>query len=183
VIVVDDGSSDDTQQMVARHEDKLQFFRQRNQDPGAARNLGIKNALGDYIAFLDSDDVWLPWTLQTYANIIIEHNKPGFIVGDKKDFAGAVDLLKAKPDQCLTLAFSDYNNAAQRHGFTILTASSVVVSRTALLKAGGFTEQNMNAEDCDSWLRLGVYFGGKNAFRRGCFHRFPGLTITGWRFN
>ena len=61
IIVVDDGSTDDTQQMLAKFGDQIEVFTQPNRGPGAARNLGVSHATGDYLAFLDSDDLFLPW--------------------------------------------------------------------------------------------------------------------------
>jgi cellulose synthase/poly-beta-1,6-N-acetylglucosamine synthase-like glycosyltransferase len=63
VIVVDDGSTDGTEAALAPWRDRLTFVRQPNQGPGPARNLGAARAKGEYIAFLDSDDLWFPWTL------------------------------------------------------------------------------------------------------------------------
>jgi glycosyltransferase involved in cell wall biosynthesis len=58
VIVVDDGSTDDTPRVLAAFSDRIRALRQTNQGAGAARNTGIAAARGDYLAFLDSDDLW-----------------------------------------------------------------------------------------------------------------------------
>src|SRR5262245_23003010 len=60
VIVVDDGSSDDTQERLGPWEGRIKYFYQPNSGPAKARNRGIKEARGDLIAFLDADDQWLP---------------------------------------------------------------------------------------------------------------------------
>ena len=60
IIVVDDGSSDNTEEVVKQFGDKVKYIKQKNGGVGLARNTGAKNSGGDYIAFLDADDVWLP---------------------------------------------------------------------------------------------------------------------------
>lgn len=67
LLVVDDGSSDDTPQVLARHygdEPRLRYLRKPNGGVSSARNLGLSEARGEFIAFLDSDDLWQPWKLQ-----------------------------------------------------------------------------------------------------------------------
>jgi glycosyltransferase involved in cell wall biosynthesis len=70
VIVVDDGSTDTTLDVLAHYGRKIRVLQQENRGPGAARNLGLKAATGDYVAFLDSDDIWFPWTIETYSRVI-----------------------------------------------------------------------------------------------------------------
>jgi glycosyltransferase involved in cell wall biosynthesis len=64
VVVVDDGSTDATAVIVASFGDRLRYLRQDNQGPPVARNLGIRAAKGEYVAFLDADDLWHPEKLQ-----------------------------------------------------------------------------------------------------------------------
>src|SRR5215470_7796162 len=70
IIVVDDGSTDATMDYLQSLEDRIEVFRQPNQGPGAARNRGARQAGGAYLAFLDSDDLWFPWTLEVYRYVI-----------------------------------------------------------------------------------------------------------------
>jgi glycosyltransferase involved in cell wall biosynthesis len=63
IIVVDDGSRDGTIDWLAENNSWLRGIRQSNKGPGAARNAGAQVSHGQYLAFLDSDDVWFPWTL------------------------------------------------------------------------------------------------------------------------
>ena len=81
VIVVDDGSTDETPDLLARYADRVCLLRQDQRGPGAARNLGIRRARGTYLTFLDSDDLWFPWTLATFERAIREHGSPSFLVG------------------------------------------------------------------------------------------------------
>src|SRR5580704_8985688 len=74
VIVVDDGSTDDQSRVVQKYKDRVTFLRQDNAGQGAARNRGAAAARGEYLAFLDSDDLWFPWTLKVVDRIIREHH-------------------------------------------------------------------------------------------------------------
>ena len=91
VIVVDDGSTDGTVE-IAESFSFVRVIRQQNSGPGVARNTGVKTATGQYIAFLDSDDVWFPWTLSNYANLIAQHQSPAFVTGKPQLFSRLEDL-------------------------------------------------------------------------------------------
>jgi glycosyltransferase involved in cell wall biosynthesis len=73
IIVVDDGSSDNTRQVLAAYGDRIQYVFQANAGPGAARNLGIRLSRGRYLAFLDSDDMWMPTFLEETVSALDAH--------------------------------------------------------------------------------------------------------------
>ena len=105
VIVVDDGSTDGTPDVVATFP-TVTLLRQAHLGPGAARNAGLAVAAGEYAAFLDSDDLWLPWTADTYAQVIRRHHRPAFVAGKPLVFDGlAAPELFASP--LATAAFAD----------------------------------------------------------------------------
>src|SRR5687767_8992145 len=79
-IIVDDGSTDDTSKFLAGLGDSARVISQENRGPGAARNAAAASARGDYLAFLDSDDVWFPWTLATFATVIAD-SRPAIVAG------------------------------------------------------------------------------------------------------
>jgi glycosyltransferase involved in cell wall biosynthesis len=74
IIVVDDGSSDNSVDTINKtiHDDRMRVISQKNAGPSAARNTGIKAALGEWIVFLDADDSFLPWALSTFDRLIEE---------------------------------------------------------------------------------------------------------------
>lgn len=74
IIVVDDGSSDDTSVVVDKYGSQLRYIYQENAGLASARNTGLAAARGEYIAFQDSDDIWLPWKLQ--AQVALMRNVP-----------------------------------------------------------------------------------------------------------
>jgi glycosyltransferase involved in cell wall biosynthesis len=72
IIVVDDGSTDDTKAALAQYGDRVRYIYQENRGASAARNAGVRNAKGRYIAFLDSDDLWLPAKLEKQVAVLEE---------------------------------------------------------------------------------------------------------------
>ena len=72
VLLIDDGSNDETRKLVTQGYPKVTYLYQENRGVSAARNLGIKNARGEWLAFLDSDDEWLPDKLATQIKALEE---------------------------------------------------------------------------------------------------------------
>jgi glycosyltransferase involved in cell wall biosynthesis len=154
VIVVDDGSTDGTLAALAGI-DSVTVIRQPNAGAGAARNRGAAAASGDYLAFLDSDDLWFPWSLETLAALIARHDRPSLLFARFADFADPAELdVIASPDSPSGIAFGCYL-ASAGHGYFV-GAGMMVVARAVFERAGGFVEDRLNAEDHDLALRLGV---------------------------
>lgn len=80
IIVVDDGSEDATGESVQAYGDKVTYIRQVNAGPSAARNKGVQQASGEWIAFLDADDWYLPDRLRIHAEMIRDNTKLDFLV-------------------------------------------------------------------------------------------------------
>lgn len=159
VIVVDDGSTDGTPAWLVENEPHVRLIQQTHRGPGAARNLGARSAMGSYLAFLDSDDLWLPWTLQTYHQLILERKNPAFVVGRQYVFSNpnrdSVDLLA--DEKVDSLFFLDY--LASCDEWRWWGASSFVIRKDVFQKSHGFSELNVYAEDADLALRLGIETG------------------------
>ena len=153
VLVVDDGSADETKQYLATLGNRVRVFTQSNQGPGAARNLAIKHANGQYLAFLDSDDLWFPWSLETYALAIRNSDKPAFIAGNPFRFRYEEKLSDIKREGLSSRKFPDY--LASGDEWRWWGVSSFVVRTEVIRERGGFASKNMNGEDGDLALRLG----------------------------
>jgi glycosyltransferase involved in cell wall biosynthesis len=84
VIVVDDGSEDNTREIVCYLDARVKYVWQPNAGVSAARNTGLKEAKGDYVAFLDSDDIWLPWKLEAQLSVLRRFPDSGMVWTDMK---------------------------------------------------------------------------------------------------
>jgi glycosyltransferase involved in cell wall biosynthesis len=154
VIVVDDGSIDGTREALATATG-VSVIHQANAGPGAARNRGAAAAKGDYLVFLDSDDLWFPWSLDALAALVARHDQPVLLFARFEDFAGDIDPpSEESPEGLVFPAFLD----ASEHSF-FAGAGMMVIDRRAFHDAGGFAEDGLNAEDHDLALRLGTARG------------------------
>lgn len=129
IVVVDDGSSDNTLQLLSEISDKrLRYVSQENAGPAAARNHGMREATGRYIAFLDSDDLWYPEFLEAAGKMIDEYGEVlvyGQIIVDR-----GVDRYWVKPDRALGAEEPIYD-FLYIHGGFIQTSTMVIPSGLA----------------------------------------------------
>src|SRR5262249_57632111 len=117
-------------------------------------NLGALYAEGKYLAFLDSDDLWFPWTLEVYFEVTQRQRDPPFIVGKPYLFSEQHQLQEAVLDLTRTEGFVDY--LASGDEWRWWGASSFVMRRGAFEAVGGFTEEWVNGENTDLTLGMGV---------------------------
>jgi glycosyltransferase involved in cell wall biosynthesis len=157
VIVVDDGSTDDTLRTLASYGDRVRVLRQPNSGPAVARNLGISEARGKYITILDSDDLWFPWTLATYAEAIARYESPAFLAGAPSVFSDEKQLSAIQRGPLKAERFSDY--LASGDAWRWFSASSFVLRADAVRDVGGFSTEWINSDDADLALRLGQAAG------------------------
>lgn len=157
VIVVDDGSTDATLETLAEFGSRIRVLRQQNSGPAVARNLGIEQAGGEYIAILDSDDLWFPWTLAVYAEAIRANDSPAFVAGAPFVFDDETEIRTITRDPLRVEVFADYLASGDKWRW--FGASSFVVRADAVRDVGGFSDQWINADDADLALRLGVACG------------------------
>jgi len=156
VIVVDDGSVDNTREVVnelKQHSDKLVYVYQENRGRSAARNYGISLAKGDYIAFLDSDDRFLPEKLSVQVKAL-ENNGDFAMAYSTLIFMGENGAILGSSDKARTrLSGWIYPELLFIKGAIIIT-SGVMVRASVLSEIGGFDEEMHICEDLDLWRRI-----------------------------
>jgi glycosyltransferase involved in cell wall biosynthesis len=155
VIVVDDGSTDGTWEYLQSLGERVTALRQNNSGPGAARNLAARSARSEYLAFLDSDDTWFPWTLEQYAEAIERYERPALISG-----SGAIEGMAIDDDpQGVFTQYQSLLDACVGFLPPVGGTPSIAIRRDVFEKLGGFEARNINAEDVDLWLRCGEEVG------------------------
>jgi glycosyltransferase involved in cell wall biosynthesis len=151
VVVMDDGSTDDTESVVRQFGDRIRYFKQENRGVSAARNAGINKSLGDYVAFLDSDDLWLPDKLTEQIPLLEADPKLGLVYCDWAVMSGEA-VLQSSYLEDLPAASGYVFDELIQSGF-ILT-SGVVLRRACLDDVGAFDKSLAIAQDYDLWLRI-----------------------------
>ncbi len=149
VIVIDDGSIDDTAKMLQAEFPLVRYYYQENKGVSSARNIGLKQAKGEWLAFLDSDDEWLPQKLEKQLALLKENPtgkichteelwvRNGVRVNQKKKHSKAGGWIFP---QCLPLC--------------AMSPSSIMIHRSVFDKVGVFDISFPACEDYDLWLRI-----------------------------
>jgi glycosyltransferase involved in cell wall biosynthesis len=159
IIVVDDGSADNTGEIVKSYGNKVRYVYQANAGTTAARNTGIKVAKGEWIAFLDHDDEWLPEKLATQAEFLKKYPQLVWITGnyyrcvcDTGQMATDYAVEKLEMLQAHKGYFESYFDAflAGAWGHT----DTMLIKKTVLEEAGLFRVGQIWAEDLDTWFRI-----------------------------
>jgi glycosyltransferase involved in cell wall biosynthesis len=152
IIVVDDGSTDDTQSELRQFQQRIVSLRQQNAGVAAARNAGIARATGDFVAFLDADDVWHPKKLAFQIQSLQDHRPALGAVGtDTFDWPRVTMPEIAVVAPASTIECIDWDSLVVKN---CLTTSSMLVRRDVLRKAGTFDTALQGPEDYDLWLRV-----------------------------
>ena len=197
LIVVDDGSTDETIELVGRYRDRLRLVTQDNQGSAVARNTGLSSARGDFIAFLDSDDVWLPGKLRSQVDHLIRHPFIGMVYSRwevwEPDAQGCFHTVprtapapEDDPEGSAGLVLDGSGWLYNRLLFSSILHTITVMARRSLIDTvGPFDTELKRGQDYDYWLRasrhteihqldqvLALYrlHGG------GCIRRWPRLN-------
>jgi len=179
IIVVDDGSTDNTPELMAPLQDRVCYIRQEQRGPSAARNAGIKVARGELVAFLDADDVWLPHKTATQVSYLVAHPEIGLVcgrtrrTGNQGEDQPRIGYRRRRAlRKLITLeAGAAFNDLFLRHRNYIAT-STVMLRRQCLDLVGCFDESLSRVEDFNLWLRVARHFGIARLPEILALHRF-----------
>ena len=170
ILVVDDGSTDATKAAIEPwiKQRKIRYFYQQNKGPAAARNIGIRHAKGQYLKFLDYDDLLYSEQLQRQ----VEHlkDRPSSVIS-----ATGYDLEFDSKKRVVVNLWLGKDQLGQFIGGNPCPIHSILVSRSLVDNAGSFDESLLTHEDSDLWLRI-LMEGG--VFEKvdyiGCCYRIIG---------
>lgn len=160
VIVVDDGSSDGSAEIAEAYGSPVKVVRQKNQGPAAARNRGVRESRGEYLAFLDGDDAWLPGKLLAQMEHFASHREVGIVYGRFKRWRmneeGKYPPMETfiSPDN--NGGIDDRESGWIYHQLLldgIIHIITAVIPRSLFETLGGFDESLRVGEDYDFWLR------------------------------
>ncbi|HBC47709.1 MAG TPA: hypothetical protein DEO84_02180 [candidate division Zixibacteria bacterium] len=155
IIIVDDGSTDNTRQILRKYGERIQYIFQANGGPSSARNNGIRKARGKYIAFLDADDRWLPTKLQKQLSIFERNNTIGMVT------TGACSF-----DEKGVFGYSTNKRATLMQGniarniflHSNIGTPTVLVKKEVFDKIGLFEENIRQSEDDNMWIRIAANY-------------------------
>lgn len=159
VIVVDDGSTDDGAAVVEQYTDsRIRLIRQANAGVSAARNRGIEEAKGEYVAFLDADDQWMPEFLEEIVALQREFQKcKAFATSYFFSMYGESSsiILRKIPFDGMRGILTNYFEVAS-YSHPPVCSICVCIERVLLLKIGGFPLGITSGEDLLTWTRIAV---------------------------
>lgn len=142
VLVIDDGSSDNSASVAQAYAPWVQVFRQANRGPAAARNVGIRHSTGENLAFIDADDLWMPEKLARQMEILQGDSACEAVLGKVVNFI----TPELNDEQCGLLA----SRAGLSGAFLV---GAMLIRRSAFMRVGEFNEQWRHGDFIDWWAR------------------------------
>jgi len=179
VIVVDDGSSDKTPEVVAGYGSRVRYLRKENGGAASARNVGIRAARGSYIAFVDADDLWLPEKLQLQMDLFSRHPDLAWVYSDAIVFDQESGQEAFKTSDVTKLYAGDILRPLLL--FNFIASPTPVIRRDVLGTAGYFDELRdlHGSEDWNMWLWIAAKYQVRFVERPLAKYRRHATSMTG----
>ncbi len=158
VLVVDDGSTDETQELLGRYGDRIRVVRQANGGRSAARNRAVTEARGELLSFLDSDDRWLPDKLERQVPVLEGDARIGMVHGHVDLIDGEGDPLPEETARHHAMFSAAHRNGVSYAGyaFDCRCFSSALTARVEALQSVGLYDPALLLDDYDVYLRLAL---------------------------
>jgi glycosyltransferase involved in cell wall biosynthesis len=156
VIVVDDGSTDATAEVLASFADCIRLIRQPQRGVAAARNAGAASAVGDYLAFLDADDVWLPHKLERQTAHLRDAPELGLVHCSVEEIDEQGRARGYRRDGLAGWLFEEF--LLFRRAILLGGGSGAVMPRAVFAAVGGFDERLSTSADWDFYCRLAARY-------------------------
>ena len=177
LLIINDGSSDGTLDVISVFKDKrIKLINQANQGVAAARNSGLKIACGEYIAFLDADDLWLPSKIQKQVSTFSQFGEEvaliytgyrGFKFSSIDSFSMVTEPINIHEDDYYRLLVSDY-----------IATLTVMIRRDILKEIGYFREDLRGTEDWDYWIRIAKLYKLKKINEELALYRISSGSLS-----
>lgn len=152
IIVIDDGSKDNTAEIIKKYKNEILYFYKENGGPSSARNYGIKKATGDYICFLDADDVFLPKKLELQIAYMKENKNIGLLYSDYYCVSKELKITQYYE----SMGFKSHGEAIRYLlNYNYINTSTTMIPKACIDHIGLFNEKYRYLEDFDLWLRIG----------------------------
>jgi glycosyltransferase involved in cell wall biosynthesis len=181
VVVLDDGSTDETRQVVRSYGRRVRYHWQDNSGVAVAYNRLLELAKGDYVHHLDADDILTPGALRRLANVLDGYPSAGLAYGDSlvTDSKGRVTGTRPAPP-----SFAGRMLIPSEEGFKSLlngchiTTSAVMLRKSVLKNVTPFRQKAVPGEDWDMWLRVAAAYDIGHVPFSACYYRVHGTSIT-----
>jgi len=164
LITIDDGSTDESLEILRSYGDRIKLVQQPNQGPEVARNTGATLAQGEYLMMVDSDDLLLPNAMATYDRVIRSFDSPPVVLGTQVYFHDdePVPARALAPQPVEVIRYDDYfaKDAIKSKSTFGVSNGNMVIRKSVFDEVGGFrnsTPQTFHAEDQNLILKLGTY--------------------------
>lgn len=182
LLLVDDGSTDDTAAIAARcaaADTRIRVFRVSNGGTAAARNVAIAASRGEFLALLDSDDIWMPTYLETQLDTLSQHPAVDVLTCNAFNLGGHADGLTFWPSAAAIVPITLLDMIVREDAIHIFS----VFRRTVINRIGAFDSHFDGNEDYHFWLRAAAagYRFAADFTPRGWYRRRPGSASADQR--
>jgi glycosyltransferase involved in cell wall biosynthesis len=184
VIAVDDGSTDDTREVLARYGDRVRVYSQANKGPAAARNLAVRESRGQYLAFLDGDDLWLPGKLSAQMACLAARPELKVVFGSwfvwRPTDAGVYEPLnvsESAPEEGIDETESGWIYSKLLFD-SVIHIIAAVIHRSVYDTVSGFDESLRTGSDYDFWVRVSRHFEVTKLRRKVAVYRQNLTSVT-----